>query len=147
MMDTARDRARIEIVFGFSVTALGSLIGLIYWISEGGIRYSSNADVQSFASTFAFLAGAVVWWFLSEILTNDVTPRMLARKALLGLMLEELFIALASLAYVVEFRDLAFSWSLAGNTLVGLGALLSATGFYSMLRTYRDAQLAQPVDN
>jgi hypothetical protein len=132
-----RNRARIEIVVGFAVTALGSLVTFIAWISDGGIRYSSNEDVQSFAATFAVVAGAAVWWFLSQIVMNDVTPRPLARRALLALMIEELCFAVASLAFVIEFRQLTFAWSLFGNALVGLGALLSAVGFFSMMRTYQ----------
>jgi hypothetical protein len=134
-----RNRARIEIVCGFSITAIGELFSFINWIWDGGIRYSSNEDVRSFAATFAMVAGVAVWWFLSQILANDGTPRVLARRALLALVLEQLFLAVASLAFVVvAYRNLAFAWSVLGNTLVGVGALLSAVGFYSMMRTYQD---------
>jgi hypothetical protein len=142
-----RNRARIEIVGGFAVTALGSLTSFINWISDGGIRYSSNEDVQSFAATFAVVAGVVAWWFLSQIVMSDVTPRLLARRALRWLMLEELCLAVASLAFVIEFRRLTFAWSLFGNTLVGLGALLSAVGFFSMMRAFQnEPKILESID-
>jgi hypothetical protein len=134
-----RNRARRVIVAGFVIAAIGELTSFISWIWDGSLRYSSNEDVQSFAATFAVVAGAAVWWFLSQIIVNDLTPRVLVRKALLSLVLEQLFLAVASLAFVaVAYRHLAFSWAIQGNTLVGLGALISAVGFYSMLRTYQE---------
>lgn len=142
-----RNGARIQIVGGFAITALGALISFVNWIADGGIRYSSNSDVQSFASTFAVLTGVVAWWFLSQIVMSDVTPPLLARRALRWLMLEELCFAVASLAFVIEFRHLTFAWSLFGNTLAGLGALLSAAGFFSMMRTFQNGPtILQPTD-
>jgi len=140
----ARDRirARFIIVAGFTVAAIGELSSFISWISEGNLRYSSNEDVQSFAATFAVVTGALVWWFLSQIIMNDVTPQLLVRRALLSLVLEQLLLAVASLAFVAVFwQHLAFAWPVLGNTLVGLGALISAAGFYSMLRTYQPEPL------
>ena len=149
-MDTTtrdRSRARIEIVFGYGVAATGGLIGLISWLAEGNIRYSSNADVQAFASAFALLAGFVVWWFLSQLVVDSAAHRLLVRRALTALVVENLLLAIGSLAFVIEFRDLNFSWSLAGDALIGLGALLSAVGFYSLLLTFRDGYGApRPAD-
>ncbi|HEY1762988.1 MAG TPA: hypothetical protein VGG17_10375 [Acidimicrobiales bacterium] len=133
-----RNGARIQIVGGFAIAALGALISFVNWIANGGIRYSSNSDVQSFAATFAVVTGVVAWWFLSQIVMSDVTPPLLARRALRWLMLEELCFAVASLAFVIEFRHLTFAWPLVGNVLVGLGALLSAAGFFSMMRTFQN---------
>ncbi len=134
-----RDRARFIIVAGFVVTAIGELTSFVSWISDGDLRYSSNEDVRSFAATFAVVAGVAVWWFLSQIIANDVAPTALVRRALLSLVLEQLFLAVTSLALVaVAYWHLASSWAVQGNALVGLGALISAAGFYSMLRTYRE---------
>jgi hypothetical protein len=94
--------------------------------------------VQSFATTFAVVTGVVAGWFLSQIVMSDVTPRLLVRRALRWLMLEELCFPVASFAFVIEFRRLTFAWPLFGNTLVGLGALLSAVGFFSMMRALQD---------
>jgi hypothetical protein len=132
-----RSRARIEIVGGFAITAIGALASFVNWIADGGIRYSSNSDVQSFAATFAVVTGVMAWWFLSQIVMSNATPPLLARRALRWLMLEELSFATASLAFVIEFRRLTFAWSLFGNALVGLGAVLSAVGFFSMMRTFQ----------
>jgi hypothetical protein len=140
-----RNRARFVIFAGFTITALGSLISFVRWLADGDIRYSSNEDVQYIAATFAVVASVAAWWFLSQIVMNEVTPRVLARRALVALMFEELCFAVASLALVAEYGNLAHNfaagWPLAGNTLVGLGALASAIGFYSMLRTYRGEPL------
>jgi hypothetical protein len=149
MDSTTRDRsrARIEIVFGYGVAATGGLIGLISWLAEGNIRYSSNADVQAFATAFAFVASFAVWWYLSQLVVDSASHRLLVRRALTALVVEDLLLAIASLAFVIEFRDLNFSWSLAGDALVGLGALLSAIGFYSLRLTFRDGlDTPQPAD-
>jgi tellurite resistance protein TehA-like permease len=147
-----RNRARFIIVGGFAVTAIGSLVSFVRWLYDGDIRYSSNEDVQYIAATFAVLAGVAAWWFLSQIVMNDATPRELARRALLALMFEELCFAVTALALVAEYgnlaRNLAVSWPLVGNALIGLGALVSAIGFYSMLRTYRgDPLVLRSIDD
>jgi hypothetical protein len=132
-------------ILGFTVTAIGSLFSFVRWLYDGGIRSSPNEDVQYIAATFAVVAGVAAWWFLSEVVMNDVTPRELARKALLALMLEEVCFAVSALALVVGYgniaRTLAVSWPLAGTALVGAGALVSAVGFYPMFRTYRGEPL------
>lgn len=140
-----RSRARVEILFGFCVTTLGALIGLIWWLSLGSVRYSSNIDVQSFASAFAFLASLAAWWFLSQIIVESASRRSLVRRALIGLMLDELFLAIASLAFVIDYRGEGLTWSLVGNGLIGLGALLSGFGFYSLRATFRDGSDVRTV--
>jgi hypothetical protein len=86
----------------------------------------------------AFIASAVAWWFLTGIVTESDAPRSLMRRALVGIMLEELFAAISTLAYVFVFPKLTFAWPIVGNGLIGLGDLVGAVGFLSMLLTYRD---------
>jgi hypothetical protein len=137
-----RSRARLEIVFGYSVSALGALIDLISWIAQGNLRFSSRIDVQSFASALGLFAAAAAWWFLTQILVESASPGPVVRRALTCLMLAELFVAVASLSLIGLFQHLQFAWPVAGNTLIGLGALFGAVGFCSMLKTFRDGHVA-----
>jgi hypothetical protein len=80
---------------------------------------------------------------MSQIIMNSETSRVLVQKALLSLVLEESFIAVASLAFVVvAWSHLTFAWSIVGSTVFGVGALISAVGFYAMMRTYSRQPLA-----
>ncbi len=133
----SRFRARVEIVVGYAVAAVGAVIGFISWAAVGGLRFSSNFDVQEIAVVLGFFAGVAGWFFLTQIVVGDTGPqRRLLRKALWGLALEQLCVGISVLA--VELDASVFGWSNLGLTLLGAGALLSALGFYSMLVTYRD---------
>jgi hypothetical protein len=141
----ARNWARAVIVLGYGIAALGALISFIQFAADGGLRYSSNADVEAIGSLFAYLATVAAWWFLSQIVASTVVRRSLVRRALMGLMLEAIFAAIATLAFVVNARALA--WPVVGDGLTGLGALVSAVGFYSLFVTYRKGFGAQrPID-
>ncbi|MGA7834766.1 MAG: hypothetical protein WCA31_06110 [Acidimicrobiales bacterium] len=136
-IQSSRFRARVEIIVGYAVAAVGGLVGFINWASVGGLRLSSNYDVQSIAALFAYVASVAAWFFLTQMrVDNAGSQRSLLRKALWGLALEQLCVAVSVLAVVVNARD--FGWSDLGLTLLGAGALLSALGFYSMLLTYRN---------
>jgi hypothetical protein len=136
-VERSRFRAEVEIVAGYAVAAIGALIGFISWAGVGSLRYSSNFDVQAIAALFAYFAGFAGWWFLTQIAVDNAGPqRRLLRRALTGLALEQLFVAIGVLA--IEVAASEFGWSNLGSTLIGAGALLSALGFCSMQLTYRD---------
>jgi hypothetical protein len=149
-MDTTtrdRSRARIEIVFGYGVSALGALIDLISWIARDTLRLSARFDVNSFASAFGFFATVAAWWFLAQVVAESTAPRQLVRRALAALILGELFVAISQLSFIGLFQHLQFDWPVAGNGLIGLGALFSAVGFCSMLVTFRDRYAMRgPID-
>lgn len=94
---------------------------------------------------FAYLASVAVWWFLTQIVMDDVTHPQLVRRALACLIVEEILLGIGPLAFVTDYRGTTLTWPLAGDSLAGLGALISAFGFVMMRRTYHESYGVAPL--
>jgi hypothetical protein len=138
--ESARTRARYMIVTGYVVVAAGSLTTLIQWIADGALRFNSAFDVEEFAVALSSLAALVAWWFLAQVIAKIGSERQLVRKALVGLVVQQLLLASSAFAFISIVN--AISWQLVAESLSGTGSLLISLGFLAMMLTYRgDAEL------
>lgn len=127
--------ARVWIVVGFALTAVGSILNMINLLShnylgEGNFR----ADLQLVALPLGSLVALWAWWLLSKIATLETNHAPLFRKAFLGLTIQSLCVG-------VEYMNLLwfgnglnqYTWSF---WLQGIGSVVTALGFLLMSRAF-----------
>jgi hypothetical protein len=142
---SARTRARYVIVAGFFAVAAGSLVTLTQWLAEGSLKFNSNFDIEEFAVALSSLAALFSWWFLAQVISKAGIEQRLVRRALTGLAVQQLLLAVSAFAIVFLFT--AISWQVLAETLSGAGSLLISLGFLTMALTYRgDTELPVSID-
>jgi hypothetical protein len=143
---SARTRARYTIAAGFVVVAAGSLTTLIQFLSDGELRFSSNFDIQEFAVVLSTLAALFAWWFLAQFISKVDSESQLVRKALAGLAVQQVLLAIGAFAIVILFN--VISWEVVAESLSGAGSLLISLGFFTMMLTYRgDTDPSDSIDS
>lgn len=142
MPETLRGFARLAIVTGYALSAVGALMSFSYQASQGVLRLGTRNDIALFAGVFASFAGLFAWWILTRLVVEDGSGA-LARLAFFGLGLQALLVALPWLLSVIAvgYSDwfTVFAW------FFGVGSLLSGAGFLAMSASYR-AQRVVAVD-
>jgi hypothetical protein len=142
---SSRIRARYTIVTGFVLVAAGALTTLIQFLADGALKLDSNFVIEEFAVTLSTVAALFAWWFLAQVVAKVDTDKKLVRRALTGLALQQVLLAISAFAIVVLFN--AISWEVIAELLSGAGSLLISLGFLQMLLTYRgDAELPVSLD-
>lgn len=96
---SSRFRAKVEIVVGFAVAAVGAIIGLASWAFGGNLAYSSRFDIEECVSVLAFLFTVVAWFFLTQLTVGaSGAQRVPLRRALACFAFEEACVAVSSLS-------------------------------------------------
>jgi len=130
------------IVSGYLVVCVGSIINFFWQVSNGYLGYGFRGDVELIASVFSVLANFAGWWFLSQIMVETTNQRPLIRKALRFLMLQSLLVGVSQLLVVYALN--VTLWPVVALWAFTLGSLITAIGFFMMLRIY---SRNSPVDD
>jgi len=123
--------ARVWVVLGFALTALGSVVNMVQLVNHGYLSQGSfRADIQLIALPLASLAALWAWWMLSKVATLVSDHDVLFRGAFIGLMVE-------SLCICAEYVNLLWSTPNFNQFNIpiwiqGLGSLVTAVGFSLM---------------
>ncbi|HEV3268788.1 MAG TPA: hypothetical protein VGZ68_10345 [Acidimicrobiales bacterium] len=134
-MDNARrTTAQKFIVAGYFVIFVGTLIEVIWQISNQYFQQSWRVDVDTFSIVFASFAAIIAWWFLSRIVAETSSQTSLIRKAYFGLALQALLLSSNFVLFLTGLPNL--SWGSASTWGYCVGTISTAIGFFLMATSY-----------
>lgn len=122
------------VVSGYSAIFVGTLIVVVWQISNQYFQQSWREDVNTFSVVFASFSAIIAWWFLSRIVANTPDQISLIRKAYLGLALQALLLSSNFVIYLINYPD--FSWASASTWGYALGTISTMIGFFLMATSY-----------
>jgi hypothetical protein len=128
-----REFARVVVLGGFTITALGATVNFLSLAENGTLKESAKADIQLVAVWIAAFISIAAWWFITKLSAENRVQLSLLRKAYGFLALQGL---LSSLTYVLI--DLSWdvtSWPDAVFWLYGIGGVVTGIGFVLMMFT------------
>jgi hypothetical protein len=138
--------ARVWVVTGFSLTALGSIVNFIQLLNNGYLGQDSvSADIQLFALPLGSLAALWAWWMLSKIATLVSDFALIFRSAFIALMI-------GSLCLCVEYVNLlwstpSFSEFIWPFWFQGVGSFGTAVGFLLLARAFSTEEIVNKSSN
>lgn len=147
--ENLRHRARVLIVGGFVVSALGFSIDAIESIVNSH-AYSWPYNVQNVISLMyplSWFASAWAFWWLSKVTIVGSFQISLMRKALIGLAVQTSLLAgafvLNEVLKIVWHDIFSFGgpwWIVTSQWMTGLGGVVTAIGFFVLVRVFTPVQ-------
>ena len=137
-MNTKHQLGRACLVFGYSLVALGTVINVVYNLSQGYIGANNVRSILSdIAEPAGVIAGLCAWWFLSALVVSEGPQIALVRKAFAGLFVQA--ISLSAIYFIIVTSGIQLSWPGTGWWLTAIGQLGAGVGFLVIYFSYRSS--------
>lgn len=132
-----RRRARLFVVTGFAVEAVGSLITLGRLISQGYFSLSTASSIELLLSDLAVLVSVWAWWWLTKVTVSSDDQRSFMSRAFFGLALASILFTAVALETLFQVPGyIQHGWDLAPLWAQGIGELAKCLGFVMMAREF-----------
>jgi|ERR1700722_78558 len=136
MMPLSGSQIRVVIVVGFGLSALGAIFTYVNDVTSFGGGFGSGRFlVDELLAILAPIAGAVAWWFLTQLEARDSIGLKLLRRAYLFFAVQFLLIAAGYNFVFTPIRYFGGAWITTALWLEFFGPLVAALGLFLMSRS------------
>ncbi len=135
MSDRCQKRARALVIAGLAVNVFAALVDLINVYGDGTYKYLRFSGMfEIFLGPLAALSAAGAWWFLTKLMAESSTQRLLLERAMYWFAVEVLLGVVASVN--VGWHTSITTWSGSVIWLMGMGGTIEAIGIVSLARVF-----------